>query len=810
MLLCLTISNAQTVFIPDLNLKEELVTHLFPTIDENGDGEIQVSEALNTTSIRISNPNQDDEPMDLTGLEAFTNIEELRIYAYSIPPIDVSIYPALVNLDLGRCQISSIDVSNNLNLKYLSLDDNALSSVDVSLLTELETLDLRYNDNIESIDVSNNIKLTKLALDRNNFSVLDVTKNIDLIELTLPWNNLISIDLSNNTKLKKLSLTYNEITAIDLAPLELIENVNLSDNDLTSVDFSSNLNLQYIYLNGNDSLSNINITQNSKLEWLNLTGTALETIDVSDKPLLRNLNIWGNDVLKSVNMKNGNNTNLTLGFVGIKDLPLLESICVDNIIYATDIYLVDGVDFTYLNDCNSSLFNTLTGVVNFDINNNNCSSSNSLSNVLIEVFTDNLYHSTITNENGVYEIEIPNTGDFIVSVAGELAANFLVPDNQMSFFTDFGNSEVVDFCIQAAATDDLNILILPVNEARPGFIAQHDIVFVNEGTSVINGTITLEYESDIQSVELIQPNYDTIESNKIIWSFSDLQPYEHRIIFADFRIDTPPTVNGDDILSYKVDITSNVIEDNIDNNSNELQQIVVNSFDPNDKRVMQGSEIYVDEVGNYLDYIIRFQNTGTASAINVSIEDVLDQKLDWSTFKVISSSHDYEVQISNQNEVEFIFNNINLPDSTSDEEGSNGYIAFKIKPRNDVVLGDIIQGQSSIFFDFNLPIITNNVSTEVVEYPVVLSIVENELKNALKVYPVPVTDNTLFIENNSSFKIKKLSYVKLNGEEIFFVIDNTNENENLIELDLSLVLSKLFFLKIVSDEGVVSIIKVIK
>src|SRR5690606_36305982 len=138
-----------------------------------------------------------------------------------------------------------------------------------------------------------------------------------------------------------------------------------------------------------------------------------------------------------------------------------------------------------------------------------------------------------------------------------------------------------------------------------------------------------------------------------------------------------------------------------DNNTYELEQVVVNSFDPNDKRVVQGNTITTDETSNYLDYIIRFQNTGSANAINVKITDNLHPNLDWSTLSVTSASHDYNVNlislnIVNGNNVEFSFDNINLPSETQNEPESHGYIAYKIKPINSIGEGDVMSGNASI------------------------------------------------------------------------------------------------------------------
>ncbi len=153
-----------------------------------------------------------------------------------------------------------------------------------------------------------------------------------------------------------------------------------------------------------------------------------------------------------------------------------------------------------------------------------------------------------------------------------------------------------------------------------------------------------------------------------------------------------------------------------DDNVFTLEQTVIGSYDPNDITVLEGDEIFIEDASKYIHYLIRFQNTGTASAIFVRVEHILDEKLDWTTMQLESLSHTGRVQITDGSNVEFNFNNINLPDSTTDEPNSHGYIAFKIKPKTDIEVGDVFNAVAGIYFDFNPPIVTNIATTEIVEH----------------------------------------------------------------------------------------------
>ncbi|MEM9821348.1 MAG: T9SS type A sorting domain-containing protein [Bacteroidota bacterium] len=136
----------------------------------------------------------------------------------------------------------------------------------------------------------------------------------------------------------------------------------------------------------------------------------------------------------------------------------------------------------------------------------------------------------------------------------------------------------------------------------------------------------------------------------------------------------------------------------------------IGSFDPNDKaaspRGLGAANFLRSNVG--LEYKIRFQNTGTDTAFTVVIEDEVSPLLDLSTIRPGTSSHDYEFNIVDR-KIIFTFNNIMLPDSNVNEVASHGFVQFKIDQIADNPIGTVLRNSAAIFFDFNDPIITNEV-----------------------------------------------------------------------------------------------------
>jgi uncharacterized repeat protein (TIGR01451 family) len=141
--------------------------------------------------------------------------------------------------------------------------------------------------------------------------------------------------------------------------------------------------------------------------------------------------------------------------------------------------------------------------------------------------------------------------------------------------------------------------------------------------------------------------------------------------------------------------------------------IVTCSYDPNDKQATPAgwTEQHFIAAGEDLEYRIRFQNTGNAPAFNVRIEDQIDiTKLDLNTFSPIAASHSYSTIVTPDGMVQFVFDNILLPDSVHDEPNSHGWVVYRIRAYDSLQALDVINNSAAIYFDDNEPVITNTYS----------------------------------------------------------------------------------------------------
>lgn len=175
---------------------------------------------------------------------------------------------------------------------------------------------------------------------------------------------------------------------------------------------------------------------------------------------------------------------------------------------------------------------------------------------------------------------------------------------------------------------------------------------------------------------------------------------------------------------------------------------VTGSYDPNDKRAIP--EGYGDahniRPGVDLEYIIRFQNTGTDTAFLVVIRDTISEFLDLTTLKAGAASHDYKLEVLESGVLKFTFENILLPDSTTNEPASHGIVQYTIAQKPDLPLGTEIFNSAAIYFDFNEPVITNQTWHTINEDFIIVDLEEIESNGIeLTIAPNPFREHT-FIE----------------------------------------------------------------
>ncbi len=226
----------------------------------------------------------------------------------------------------------------------------------------------------------------------------------------------------------------------------------------------------------------------------------------------------------------------------------------------------------------------------------------------------------------------------------------------------------------------------------------------------------------------------------------------------------------------------------------------VGPFDPNDKiafPVGYQAEHYIEQTDN-LEYMIRFQNTGTDTAHTVIVKDLISEFLDITTIRNISSSHDYEMTIEDDGELIFRFDDIMLPDSFVNEPASNGFIKFEIDQVSNNPIGTVIYNSAGIYFDFNEPIITNETFHTVGEDYFIIDLVDmtNDLMGVdfVKVFPNPSSGDVNF-EIGGEINNLDLVLYDIMGREL----KRKRQLPNSFQLDKGGVNTGIYFYKLQKD-----------
>jgi len=438
--------------------------------------------------------------------------------------------------------------------------------------------------------------------------------------------------------------------------------------------------------------------------------------------------------------------------------------------------------------------NTFSGTVTLDANNDGCATGTTVEHFPIQLneTSTNANYYVFTDANGIFLVETQNmTGNFITQTNQSLYNS--TPVNYTNTISSGVNTITnQDFCITAnTQVNDVEVEILPTSSPRPGFDTSVRIRYRNLGSTILSGVIVLNFNDNQENFLTASTTPDIQTNNSLSWNYTNFLPFETKYIDVDFNVNTPTDPNnpvfGGDIISYTTTITPTSGDVNSNNNTDTVNLIVVNSYDPNDMICLEGDKISPTQTPNDLTYRIRFQNTGTASAVNISVKTALDANLEWSTFQPISSSHQYTISVIND-ELTFRFNAINLADSTSDEPNSHGWIFYKIKPKSNSVLGDTFNATAQIFFDYNPAIITNTYTTTV---SATTNIPDTNFEQALidLDYDSGAIDGVVFTSNINtitSLDISNKNIEGLIGIEDFTALTTLNTSTNqLTTLDVN-------------------------
>ncbi|BDD06564.1 T9SS type A sorting domain-containing protein [Aureibacter tunicatorum] len=285
--------------------------------DSKIDGSIINEAVQNISSLLVKNK----QISDITGIEAFVNLQ---------------------SLDISNNAIQTINISKNIKLNSLVCFNNQLTDIDLSLLENLSYINCA-NNNIDSLDLTHNTYLRIFYASQNNIS---------------------SLNFENNLELEVIGINNNKLTQLNLVNQSLLKNLNCSMNSLYCVQVVDQHTADY---------ANDNYKINGGEPWIEDGGVyysttpcdALETIEIPDENFEQALIDAGHDPIKDgyiVNEAAKKIQNLDIKNKGISSLAGIESFinlssldCSHNDIKSLD--LSENKKLNYLSCQNNQLAN---------------------------------------------------------------------------------------------------------------------------------------------------------------------------------------------------------------------------------------------------------------------------------------------------------------------------------------------------------------------------------------------------------------------------------------------------------------------
>lgn len=317
LLFLLQFSNAQNITFSDANLKSLLLNSQidyeinsginFPLIDSNNDNEISQQEALAVVKLNLSYASI----TNLEGLQYFTNLKSLLSYNGFFSEFD---FPSLTNLEellfqnvsIGPCPLTVINLSNHPNLKSLTFS-STITSLDLSNNVNLDKVSI-FCPNLTSVNFSNLENLRELSY-YGKSPTIDISDCTNLLSLycvassstfsASEDNKLASIDLTGQTRLISLYLTGNKLTSLDVSSCTNLELIDVSNNQLSEINLQNADYVKYFFCYQNQ-LTSLNVNGMFNLNTLDCSYNQLVSLSTKNGIIEEYVYLYGNPDLAEI------------------------------------------------------------------------------------------------------------------------------------------------------------------------------------------------------------------------------------------------------------------------------------------------------------------------------------------------------------------------------------------------------------------------------------------------------------------------------------------------------------------------------
>lgn len=647
--------------------------------------------------------------------------------------------------------------------------------------------------------------LITLGVDTNTDGEIQVAEAAALTgALNIAGQNIADLQgIEAFVNITELNCTQNQLTSLDVSSNTALLDLRCTQNQITTLNVSNNLNLTILQAWGNP-LATIDLSNCPSLEMLGLSGTNLLSLDCSNNINLTSLSIAGNQFLEMVFIKNGSDESEDIDGGSWQENwdfgnnPNLVYVCADQDQVA-QIQGFAGTNYHVNSYCSvppGGDYNTITGIAQFDIDDDGCDPGDVAVPYLsfnVDLDASATGSLVFADETGNYDLYVGEIGTYSLTANFENPDYFTVTPSPADVpITMIDNSTVVqDFCITAnGVRPDAEVVIAPIFPSRPGFDATYRLVYRNKGNQTLSGSVDFTYDDTVLDFVSSTTTPDTQNTGLLSFDYTDLQPFESRFVEIVLHINDPtetPPVNIGDVLTFTSNIVTGQTDETPDDNTFVYDEIVVGAFDPNDITCLQGDVAPASLIGDFLHYVINFENTGNAPAQNVVVTaEINPDDFDINTLQILNTSHQMSAIINNDL-LELTFEDINL------STGGHGNILLKVRTNQDLITTDFVAADANIYFDFNFPVLTNTANTTFET----LSVDEFLEEQDIRLYPNP-TDAIVTIEAISA--IQTIGVYDVQGR----VILSKDALSSTTSIDISSFADGMYFLVIQTEAGEVT------
>lgn len=810
------------------------------------------SDIVNAVSVSFSNT---PSITNIDGIQYFDNLQNLDCanrhltFLPELPKFlktldcsgnDLAVLPVLPST------LTSLDCSGNnlavlpalpVGLRYLDFDHNDLTLLP-SLPDSLEELYGKYNDLTELPVLPNSLK--KIYCEYNQITSLHPLP-LSLKELYIMSNLLTSLP-TLPPAIEHINVVGNQLTALPTLPASL-KYLFCTANPLGSLPALPNA-LLGLGCNQNQltilpalpaSLKNLDCNSNQLTVLPDISGTSLTHLSCVQNLLtfipvlpnsLQDLRFTSNQVSSlpslppSLNRLFCGNNNISC-FPVFSDSNNWEYLvltpnpftCLPNYISAMTSQLMNyplcqdadivnnphacesmsGISGHTYNDqnVNCSYDNTEPGIAHipvklYDSNNNLIAQSTSFSN--------SIYN--FVQAAGTYKVAIDTTGKpYTLSCVTAGVDTIVVTTNGNALATD------VNFGLKCKPGTDIGVQsVFTQGFVFPGQLHTLNVVAgamgywynLNCGAG-ISGQVVVHIQGPVTYVGpangALTP---TVSGNMYTYNIPDFGNINNTDAFNMVFTTNTNAQSGNDIC-VDIAVSPTAADNNTDNNYYQYCYTVVNSMDPNMKEVFPQSVL--PGYDDYFIYTIHFQNTGTAPAFNIMLVDTLSTLLNTETFELLNYSHTNMVMLKDR-VLTFRFPNIMLPDSTTNEPASKGFVQFKIKPIEILYTGINVENKAEIYFDYNAPVVTN---TAVTKFEYITGTDGMPGSEHLNIFPNPVGEKAYLYYKASCSQTIKITIFNVIGQEIRSFNISADAGLNTIPINTQELISGVYMLMV--NEG---------